>query len=134
VSQKKKTVLLIDDDEDFRRATRKILASKQYEVIEAPNGSQGLAMAEKELPDVILVDIIMDTYTEGFDLIRRLAEAPKTRSIPRIILSSLDLIQDMDRIYPEELGTQEILQKPVRSEDLLNAVADAMSAGAKGKA
>lgn len=134
MSPKKKTVLLIDDDEDFRRATRQILSSSDYEIIEADSGDRGLEAAIKEKPDVILVDIIMDTYTEGFDLIRKLAEAPETSGIPRIILSSLNLVQDVDRIYPEELGTRAILQKPVRREDLLGAVADAMSNETKGKA
>ena len=123
-----KKILLVDDDQDFRLACRKILEADGYEVVEAASGKEGLQAAGSVNPDVIVIDIIMESFSEGFNLIRKLATQDKTRDIPRIILSTLGIQQDLDMVYPEELGTYSILQKPVKKEDLLAAVQSALEA------
>lgn len=122
MEQKGKKILVIDDDNDFRLATRKILESDGYDVVEAKSGKEGFEMAESISPDLVLIDIIMESYTEGFNLVQRLNENEKTKDIPRIVLTTLGIQQDLDSISPKELDTKFILQKPVKKEDLLKMV------------
>jgi two-component system phosphate regulon response regulator PhoB len=126
MEKSEKTILLVDDDKDFRRATRKILESDGYGVIEAENSVEGLEKAEAELPDLLIIDVIMDSYTEGFNMVQKLAENEKIKDIPRIILSTLGIKQDLDMIAPEELSTEFILQKTVKKEELLRTVETAL--------
>ncbi|MBN1572832.1 MAG: response regulator [Deltaproteobacteria bacterium] len=125
MEKSEKKILLVDDDKDFRRATRKILESDGYQVIEAENSVEGLEKAESEAPDLIIIDVIMDSYTEGFNMIQRLAENAKIKDIPRIILSTLGIKQDLDMIAPEELKTEFILQKTVKKEELIKTIESA---------
>lgn len=126
MEQKEKKILLIDDDPDFRLATRKILESDGYEVVEAKSGQEGFDLAKSTSPDLVLIDIIMESFTEGFNLIQKLYEDEKTKDIPRIILTTLGIQQDLDSIYPKELDTKFILQKPVKKEELLKMVGSAL--------
>jgi CheY-like chemotaxis protein len=122
MSGAQRTVLLVDDDEDLVLALSKLLEKNGYRTVWARNSVQGLEKAKQEKPDVILIDVIMDKYTEGFTLVNNLIGDPSTADIPRIILSSLGLQDAMDMIYPEELGIKRILRKPVQPSDLLEAI------------
>ena len=61
-------VLIIDDDPDMVLATRLCLVSAGHEVVEAGNGTEGLAKVKSETPDLIILDVMMDTTTEGFHI------------------------------------------------------------------
>lgn len=122
MTKTKKKILLVDDDADFVSAITKILEKGGYQVISAPNSKNGQEQARAEAPDLIIIDIIMDTYSEGFSFIKALAADVDTRDIPRIILSSLGIQQHLDMVFPEELGTKQIMQKPVKTEELLEVV------------
>jgi two-component system, OmpR family, alkaline phosphatase synthesis response regulator PhoP len=129
----KKKILLVDDDSDFRGATKTILESAGYEVIEASTGKEGFEKAKSEAPDLAVIDIIMESFSEGFNLIKQLGADEWTRGIPRIVLTSLGLQQEMDMITPEELGTRFIMQKPVKSAELLALVDQAISTAPQPK-
>jgi len=120
-----KKILFVDDDSDFRRATRKILETGGYEVTEAVNGKDGYEKADAGIFDLIIIDVIMESFSEGFNLISKLVQNEKTRDVPRIIMSTLGIQQELDMIYPQDLGTISILQKPVTKEKLLETVASA---------
>ena len=122
----KKKILLVDDDNDFRSATRTILESSGYTVVEASTGKEGFDKAKSESPDLAIIDIIMESFSEGFDLIKRLGDEEWTRGIPRIVLTSLGLQQETDMVSPEELGTKFIIQKPVKAAEFLALVERAL--------
>lgn len=122
----KKKILLVDDDNDFRSATRTILESGGYTVVEASTGKEGFEKARSESPDLAIIDIIMESFSEGFDLIKRLGADEWTRGIPRIVLTTLGIQQEMDMVSPEELGTKFIMQKPVKAAELLTLVEHAL--------
>jgi len=128
-----KRILLVDDDADFRAATRKILESGGYEVIEASTGEEGFAKAASEHPDLAVIDIIMESFSEGFNLVKRLGENEWTRGIPRIILTSLGIQQETDMVSAEELGTKYIIQKPVKKDEFLAMVAAALRTKSSAK-
>jgi len=119
-------ILIVDDDPDLVSALTTILEKNNYKVISAPNSVVGFKKAKEENPGLIIVDIVMDTYSEGFTFIKNLLTDSQTKDIPKIILSSLGLQQNLDMIYPEELGTKNILQKPVQADVLLASVKSAL--------
>jgi two-component system, OmpR family, alkaline phosphatase synthesis response regulator PhoP len=127
----KKKILLVDDDSDFRTATRTILESGGYEVVEAGGGKEGFDKAASEAPDLAVIDIIMESFSEGFNLIKQLGRDERTSRIPRIVLTSLGLQQEMDMVTPEELGTRFIMQKPVKAAELLTLVEQAIGTAAR---
>jgi CheY-like chemotaxis protein len=124
--EQERKILLVDDDSDFRSATRKILESGGYRVVEAATGEEGFQKAKSERPDLAVVDVIMDTFSEGFNLIKRLGDDEQTKDIPRIVLTSLGLQQEVDMVSPEELGTKFIVQKPVKAAEFLALVERAL--------
>ena len=95
MTEKRKRILIVDDDPDVVHALTKILEKDGYQVVSAPNSKIGQERALAEAPDLIVIDIIMDTYSEGFSFIRTLAADSRTRDIPRIILSSLGIQQHL---------------------------------------
>ena len=90
-------VLLIDDDTDFRVAVKSLLESHGYEVLEAASGHIGLEKVLEHKPDVILLDIMMETTVEGYGVTYSLKfgdEYAAYRSIPVFMISSIEASPD----------------------------------------
>jgi CheY-like chemotaxis protein len=86
------SVLLIDDDSDFRTAVRSLLESQGYNVLEAASGREGLEMVARHKPDAILLDIMMESTTEGYGVTYALKyreEYSRFRNIPVFMVSSI---------------------------------------------
>jgi CheY-like chemotaxis protein len=85
-------VLLIDDDEDFRASTRSLLEGEGYSVSEATSGRDGLKQALADRPDVIVLDIMMETLEEGYGVTQAIKfqeEFRDCRDIPILMVSSI---------------------------------------------
>jgi chemosensory pili system protein ChpA (sensor histidine kinase/response regulator) len=82
-----KQILVVDDEESFRKAMAAQLKLKGFVVIEAADGLAGVELATKYKPDVILSDVQMDNMN-GFMMVEQLQEDPKTASIPVILMTS----------------------------------------------
>jgi CheY-like chemotaxis protein len=94
-------VLLIDDDADFRVAVKSLLESHGYRVLEAASGREGLQMVVEHKPDAILLDIMMETTTEGYGVTHSLRyrdEYAEFRHIPILMISSI--AQSPDERFP----------------------------------
>ena len=122
-----KKILMVDDDPDFIEATSTLLEAKGYEVISAGNGKDGFEMAKKNAPDLILLDVMMTTKTEGFDIARNLHNDETTKNIPVITITGIR--KDLNLPFGFEpdanwLPVKAVLEKPVKPETLLKAVAD----------
>jgi CheY-like chemotaxis protein/MinD-like ATPase involved in chromosome partitioning or flagellar assembly len=83
-------ILIVDDDENNRAVLSDLLEGEHYTLLEAINGNDALKVVEKEMPDLILLDIIMPGQ-DGITILRKLKEQEKTRSIPVIVVSALNL-------------------------------------------
>lgn len=70
-------VLIVDDDEAFAASNRDLLEAYGYEVHVACNGAMGLEMAKKVRPDVMILDVMMASDTEGFEVARKIPESPE---------------------------------------------------------
>ncbi len=81
------TVLLIDDDEDFTASIRSLLEAEGYAVVTADSGKAGLRQLRERNPDVVLLDIMMESTTEGYAVIGAIKAAE--RRLPIVMLSSV---------------------------------------------
>lgn len=125
-----KTILIIDDDKDMVNTTRIILESRNYAVEAAYNGKDGYSMIEKHPPDLILLDVMMSTNTEGFDLAYKLKNSKQYRDIPIIMLTSfpreitLQGPEKFQHILGEDWPVSEFFEKPVDPDELLAVIQD----------
>ena len=114
-----KTVLLIEDDSTLRENTAELLGLEHYKVITAPNGMVGLEMAKKEVPDIIVCDIMMPKL-DGYGVLEGLSKHKKTRFIPFIFLSAKTERQDVRKGM--NLGADDYITKPFEESELLTAI------------
>lgn len=118
-----KKILLVDDDEYFVESTKAILESKGYEVEVAGDGEEGLSKVEQCPPDLVILDVMMTTLSEGFEVSRRLRSDEKTREIPILMLTSVSKRFNMPFAPDEDwLPVDTFLEKPVEPEVLLQEV------------
>jgi two-component system alkaline phosphatase synthesis response regulator PhoP len=127
MNQKKKRILVIDDDRDFVRTLGMILKSEGYEVLEAFSGKEGLEKSKAEDPDLYVIDLMMETYSEGSNLAKALGEDERTKGKPKIMITSVDLKGPYESHSSQELvGCDIIMQKPVLPKDLIENVSKAL--------
>ncbi len=111
-----KRILAIEDHEENRRILRLLLQSAGFEMIEALNGEDGIAMAEKERPDLILMDIQLPGL-DGYEATRRIKANPDLRHIPIIVVTSYALSGDDVKAF--EAGCDAYVTKPFVPRELL---------------
>jgi CheY-like chemotaxis protein len=122
-------ILLAEDDRFLRKAAEATLKRKGFAVIPAADGEEALQKAQAELPDLILLDLIMPKM-QGFEVLRTLKGDPRTASIPVIVLSNLG--QESDIKGATEAGAQAYLIKAnMALEDLVKRVEDIFALGGR---
>jgi CheY-like chemotaxis protein/MinD-like ATPase involved in chromosome partitioning or flagellar assembly len=112
-------ILIIDDDVDTLRLVGLMLQRQGYEVVAAPNGSQGLAKAFEEHPDLILLDVMMPDM-DGYEVTRRLRKNPVTASVPIMIFTAKTQLDD--KVTGFEVGADDYLTKPTHPAELQSHV------------
>ncbi|MBL0715885.1 MAG: response regulator [Desulfosarcina sp.] len=115
----KKSVLVVEDQEDNRRIMRDLLASGGYEVIEAVTGIEGVQAAETHQPDLILMDVQLPGI-DGYEATRRIKANPALRQVPIIIVTSYALSGDDIKAY--EAGCDDYVAKPFSPRKLLEKI------------
>jgi len=113
-----KKILLIDDSLFFR-GQLKLSLSKEYEVLEAGTGAEGLDMVKREKPDLVLLDIILPDAS-GFEICRILRESESNNLMPVIIITSQDAQEDI--LAGLELGADDYITKPFSERELLSRI------------
>ena len=119
-------ILVVDDDPDFREAMTTILTGASYRVVTASNVPEGTRAILTERPDLILLDIMMDSLFDGYSLchaIRTSKEFEAVRSIPVIFVSAVRQIAGSRFGFKGEeqglTGPEDYIDKPVKPADLL---------------
>jgi CheY-like chemotaxis protein len=114
-----KKILVIEDEKDIQDVISTLLTEEGYSVCIAKNGKEGLSLARKEIPDLIICDIVMPVL-DGYSVLTELSENPDMKSIPFIFLTAR--VEKEDIRLGRELGAGEYLHKPFRADDLLKAI------------
>jgi CheY-like chemotaxis protein len=114
-----KLILLIEDSTDLRENLAELLAFDGYKVITANNGLQGLNIAAKLLPDLIVCDILMPGL-DGYEVFSALAKNPKTSGIPFIFATAKS--ENADKQKARELGATNYIVKPFTEAELLDCI------------
>jgi len=118
-------ILIIDDDPNFVIVIKPVMESKGYKVITACNREEAMKLLRKQKPDLILLDIMMEKMTDGFDICRRLKHDPEMKKIPILAVSSITAETGL-RFSPETDGeyfeADDFMEKPVATTALLERV------------
>ena len=115
-----KKILVVDDSPTERHVLVELLTKNGYKVITAENGEEGIEKAKAELPDLVLMDVVMPGLN-GYQATRTLTRDEATKHIPVIVSTSKS--QETDKIWGLRQGAQDYLVKPVNSEELLSKIA-----------
>jgi len=120
----RKKVLLVDDDADFVAMNRKILEENGYKVSVAYSGKECLEQVPSEQPDLILLDMMMETWSEGSNVVEHLRGMPGTMHIPIILITAVNFRSQLSDISDTEdiLEVDGYLTKPILPEKLLEQV------------
>ncbi len=119
-------VLVVDDDPDLVEAVRIVLEAEGFIVTAARDGSEAKKRLQEHTPDVILLDVMMATDTEGFDLAYELQNDEVMKNIPIVMLTAMSQSQDYvekfqyitDRPWPVDM----FLEKPISPEKLVSTI------------
>jgi DNA-binding NarL/FixJ family response regulator len=114
-----KKILVIEDEPEMRRNLATILKLEKFDVVQAENGRVGVETAKRELPDMILCDVMMPEM-DGHAVLQALRDNPKTVTTPFIFLTAKG--EKADLRSGMNLGADDYLTKPVAKTDLLSAI------------
>ncbi|MCW8876705.1 MAG: response regulator [Kangiellaceae bacterium] len=112
-------ILIVDDSPTEIHVLSTILESNGYQVVTAESGESGVSVAKEELPDLVLMDVVMPGLN-GFQATRQLKKDPATAHIPVVIVTTKD--QETDKIWGMRQGAKDYLTKPVEEGNLINTI------------
>ena len=124
-------ILIADDDQDIRDSLQAILEARQYNVVTAADKEEGMEKVKTEKPDLLILDVMMSTWQDGFEMSRELKNDPQLKNIPILMLTG---IKDETGINFESTAgdptwcpVEGFLNKPVEPDILLAEVEKLLS-------
>jgi len=116
-------ILIIDDDPDFVSATRIVLEKNNHQVVSADGGDAGIKRAKDYEPDLVILDVMMDTVLDGLSVSQRMHDDLALRNIPIIMVTSI-ANTDYAELFPtdEYIHITAFLSKPIASDELIRKV------------
>ncbi|WP_374011670.1 twitching motility response regulator PilH [Pseudoxanthomonas koreensis] len=119
-------ILIVDDSPSQLLGIQRIIEKLGHETLTAEDGAAGVEVAKAELPDLILMDVVMPNLN-GFQATRTLSRESTTRSIPVVLVTTKD--QDTDRMWGMRQGARAYLTKPFAESDLSELIDRLLSEG-----
>jgi CheY-like chemotaxis protein len=120
-------IVIVDDDQDIRNSLQAILEGNQYTVITAANKAEGMEKIRAENPDLAMLDVMMETWQDGFEMARELKKDPNFKDMPILMLTGIKDKTGIDFKSsagdPTWLPVDGYLEKPVEPNILLAEVA-----------
>ena len=120
-------ILIVDDSPSQLMGIRRIVEKLGHEALTAEDGAAGVEIAKKELPDLILMDVVMPNLN-GFQATRSISREASTKHIPVILVTTKD--QDTDRMWGMRQGARAYLTKPFSEEELSEVITSHLAGGA----
>ena len=118
-------ILIVDDSPSQLMGIRRIVEKLGHDALTAEDGAAGVEAAKREIPDLILMDVVMPNLN-GFQATRSITRDPATKHIPVILVTTKD--QETDKVWGKRQGARDYLTKPV-DEDTLMKTLNAVLAG-----
>ena len=115
-----KKILVVDDSPTERHVLVELLTANGYTVITAESGEEGIEKAKAQLPDLILMDVVMPGLN-GYQATRTLTRDEATKNIPVIVCTSKS--QETDKIWGLRQGAHDYMVKPINGDELLSKIA-----------
>jgi len=112
-------ILVVDDSKTQIQALTKLLSKHGYEVLFAEDGSNAVDSAKTDLPDLILMDVVMPGLN-GFQATRQITKNEITSHIPVIMISSKD--QETDKVWAKRQGARDFIVKPAEEDELIDKI------------
>jgi len=119
-------ILIVDDSPSQLMGIRRIVEKLGHEALTAEDGAAGVEAAKRELPDLILMDVVMPNLN-GFQATRSISREPTTKHIPVILVTTKD--QETDRMWGMRQGAKAYLTKPFSEDELAEAITRHLVAG-----
>ncbi len=113
-------VLIVQDQPDIRKLIRMTLEFEAYEIAEAPDGAQGLRMAQEIQPDLMLLDVMMPGELDGLQVCQRIKADPALAHIKVVLLTARGQASDLDA--GQTVGADEYLVKPFSPLQLVDTI------------
>lgn len=117
-------ILIVDDSPSQLLGLKRLVEKMGHEALTAEDGAAGVEAAKRELPDLVLMDVVMPNLN-GFQATRSITKEPTTSHIPVILVTTKD--QDTDRVWGMRQGARAFVTKPVNEAELTKAVTDALA-------
>ena len=127
----KAKILVADDDQDIRDSLQAILETRQYIVVTAADKEEGMEKVKTEKPDLLILDVMMSTWQDGFEMSRELKKDPQLKNIPILMLTGIQ--EETGISFDKTAGDQTwlpvegFLNKPVDPEVLLSEIEKLLS-------
>jgi two-component system alkaline phosphatase synthesis response regulator PhoP len=121
----KAKVLLVDDDPDFLEMHKAVLARNGYEVLTALNGREGLERVRTDLPDLIILDLMMEKHDSGFSFSKQIKNDPLFKKIPILMVTSVAEVTGYSFSLEKDgywMKADDFLDKPVMPDVLIGRV------------
>ncbi|MDR2013011.1 MAG: response regulator [Rhodanobacter sp.] len=112
-------ILIVDDSPTQLIGLKRLVEKLGYQTLTAGDGAASIEIARRELPDLILMDVVMPNLN-GFQATRTITRDPKTSHIPIVLVTTKD--QETDRVWGLRQGAKAYLTKPVNESDLINII------------
>ena len=119
-------VLIVDDSPTQLQGLRLIVERMGHQVVTADDGAHGVAVAKKEIPDLVLMDVVMPNLN-GFQATRQISKDPKTSHIPVILVTTKD--QETDKVWGMRQGAKAYITKPFTETQLIEVINSLLVAG-----
>ncbi len=118
-------IMIIDDSPTEVHVLQTMLTKNGHQVVAASYGEEGVELAKEELPDLVLMDVVMPGMN-GFQATRQLLKSDKTAAIPVIMVTTKD--QETDKVWAMRQGAKDYIVKPVQEKALIEHVNMILSA------
>lgn len=125
MNEKKKKILIVEDEVSMHNSLKEFLAGEGFAIADAFDGEEAIAKAAEEVPDLILLDIILPKK-DGYEVLDSLKGDPKTKGIPVILLTNLESPEDIQRAFDKGAMTY-LVKSDYELEDVAGKIRETLS-------